>query len=290
VTRVALVVSRPAGGSDPAAIREVAATLGAIGHVEVLAPRSGADFDEEVGGAARRVDLLVVAGGDGTMNRALAAAAPCLDDLVLALVPMGTGNDLARTLELPLDARAAATAIVAAGVRSVDVGRASGSGADRLFLNACIGGFPIAVNEAIDADLKRRIGPAAFWVGGAKAALELERTDVRMNGVELSDCVAAGVGNGRTCGGGIPVWPSARPDDGLLAACALGASGHAAALALATRLRSGRHEELDSVATLRAERVRIESDPDMEINVDGELVGLHTPATFEVAGSVRLRA
>jgi diacylglycerol kinase (ATP) len=101
--------------------------------------------------------------------------------------------------------------------------------------------------------------------------------------------VAAGVGNGQTCGGGIRVWPSAAIDDGLLDGCALGASNHAAAVALAAKVKRGSHEELESVVTARAEKITIRSEPDIGINVDGELIGLRTPATFERVGAFRMR-
>jgi diacylglycerol kinase (ATP) len=208
---------------------------------------------------------------------------------VLALVPMGTGNDLARTLSLPLEPVDAARAIVAGAAGEIDLCHASGAGAERLFVNACMGGFPVEVNSAIDEDLKSRLGPLAFWFGGARAAAALTRTTVTMNGVGVDDCVAVGVGNGRTCGGGLAVWPRAAPDDGLLDGCALPATNHAAALRLAAKVRSGTHEELDEVRVERASSVHISSDPAVELNVDGELVGLRTPATFEVVGRVRIK-
>jgi diacylglycerol kinase (ATP) len=283
---VVLVASRSSGAVDGDALREVARNLAALDDVFSVWVEGERDIAE----AASADDVVVVAGGDGSINRAVNALGARLDDVVLGLVPMGTGNDLARTLGLPLDDPvAAARTIVEGSARPLDVGRASSAGVERLFVNACMGGFPVAMNRAIDEDLKKRLGPAAFWVGSAKAAVELERTRVAMNGTEIADCIAAGVGNGRTAGGGIEIWPTARPDDGVLNGCALGARNHAAALQLAARLRSASHEDLDSVATARAARISIESEPAIEVNVDGELVGLTTPATFEVAGSVRIR-
>jgi diacylglycerol kinase (ATP) len=202
---------------------------------------------------------------------------------------MGTGNDLARTLGLSFDPVRAATAIARGTVRAIDLGVATGAECRRLFTNACIGGFPVAVNQAIDPDTKRRLGPAAFLVGGAKAATELDRSLVRIDDVEVPDCVAAGVGNGRTAGGGIEVWPSAVPDDGVLNGCALGAPGRAAALKLAGLMRHGAHERLEHVATSAGPRITLHSDPPIEVNCDGELIGLRTPATFEIAGRLRVR-
>jgi diacylglycerol kinase (ATP) len=289
MSAVVLVANRSSGGADDDTIRTVRDVLSALGPVEVVVPPSAGSFEPDLQEAAAGCDLVVVAGGDGTMNLAANALAGRLADVALALVPMGTGNDLVRTIALPRDPVEAARAIVDGVLHDLDLGRVRGPGVDRLFVNACMGGFPVEVNQAIDDGLKRKLGPAAFWVGGAKAATELQRTTVVINEVEVRDCVAAGVGNGQTCGGGIRVWPSAAIDDGLLDGCALGASNHAAAVALAAKVKRGSHEELESVVTARAEKITIRSEPDIGINVDGELIGLRTPATFERVGAFRMR-
>ena len=287
--RIVVITNSTSGAANTERLDRVLDRLAALGEISLCEPKSLEDFDRDVRDAAHAVDTVVVAGGDGTMNCTVNALADRLDDLVFALVPMGTGNDLARTLGLPLDAEVSATRVVDGSVRTIDVARAFGEGVRRLFTNACMGGFPVAVNEAISAETKRRLGPAAFWLGGARAAAELERSTVRLNGLEIADCVAAGVGNGRTCGGGITMWPTAAPDDGALNGCALGAPNHARALQLAARVKSGSHEDFDGVVTELAPRITIDADPPMEVNVDGELIGLMTPATFEIAGRLRVR-
>jgi diacylglycerol kinase (ATP) len=290
-SRPVLVISNSAsGGSDPDALAFVERELAGLGPVSLLAPHSVDTFDREIAAAAAESDVVVVAGGDGTFNRTLNALRDRLADVSLGLVPMGTGNDFARTLALPRDARGAARVLVQETEREVDVWRARSFGVDRLFINACMGGFPVEVNEAIDEDLKRRFGPLAFWVGGAKAASDLTRYDVTMGGRSVPDCVAAGVGNGRTCGGGIRMWPEADPGDGLLDACALHADSVADALKLAATVKSGGHVGLDGVATFRGERIEVTSEPPIAFNIDGELVGLESPVVFERAGIVRVRA
>jgi diacylglycerol kinase (ATP) len=286
-----LVISNSASGaSDPEALARVERELARLGPVSMLAPDSVESFDREVAAAAGGRDVVVVAGGDGTFNRALNALRDRLADVNLGLVPMGTGNDFARTLGLPRDARAAARVLVQGIDREVDVWRARSSGVDRLFVNACMGGFPVEVNEAIDESLKRRFGPLAFWVGGAKAASDLTRYDIVIGGRSVPDCVAAGVGNGRTCGGGIRMWPEADPGDGVLDACALHADSVVDALKLAATVKSGGHVGLDEVTTLRAARIEVTSEPPISFNIDGELVGLESPVVFERAGTVRVRA
>lgn len=287
--RILLLSNESSGSSDSQVVESIGQELSALGSVTSLVPRSLESFDEEVSHAAHDADLLVVAGGDGTLNCTVNALRDGLGSVNLALVPMGTGNDFARTLEVSRDPLEAARVVVSGTERSIDVWRARGEGADRLFINACMGGFPVEVNEAIDEDLKRKVGPLAFVIGGAKGAADMIRYRVTINGKELDDCIAAGVGNGQTCGGGVRVWPQADPSDGLLDACVLSAEGVGDTIKLAATVRSGRHTGLEEVATLRAARIEISSEPAMEFNLDGELEELVSPVTFEGAGTITMR-
>jgi diacylglycerol kinase (ATP) len=273
------------GGADDELESDICTALKSAGQVSVIKPEKDT-FDDEVRTAARDADVVVAAGGDGTLNWTLNALGDSLDRTVLGLIPLGTGNDLARTLGLSEDPVEVAHGLSSGTRRRLDVGRARGPGVDRLFVNACMGGFPVDVNEAIDEDTKKKLGPLAFWFGGAKALRELTKSTVTVNGTRVTDCVAAGVGNGRTCGGGMEVWPQARPDDHELDACVLSASGIADAIALAAKVKRATHLELESVTATRASEIRFESEPPLEFNVDGELVGLRTPATFEIVSSV----
>ena len=282
-----LLIGNPASGSSDSDLLQTAArVLTGREPVTRVEPASVDTFAEEVRAAASRERTVVVAGGDGTFNRTVNALIDRRDDVVFGLIPMGTGNDLARTLRIAGDPVEAAKALVEADVSSIDVSFASGTGAESYFANACMGGFPVSVNEAIDDDTKRKLGPAAFLWGGVKALTDLQRWSVTIDGTEVPDCVAAGVGNGRTCGGGIEVWPEADPDDGSLDVYALPASNALETLKLGAKVRSGSHDELEDVAFARSSIVRIEAVPEMEFNVDGELVGLRTPATFEVVGKL----
>lgn len=287
--RILLFSNESSGSSDSQVVESIGQELSALGSVTSLVPRSLESFDEEVSHAAHDADLLVVAGGDGTLNCTVNALRDGLGSVNLALVPMGTGNDFARTLEVSRDPLEAARVVVSGTERSIDVWRARGEGADRLFINACMGGFPVEANEAIDEDLKRKVGPLAFVIGGARGAADMTRYRVTINGNELDDCIAAGVGNGQTCGGGVRVWPQADPSDGLLDACVLSAEGVGDTIKLAATVRSGRHTGLEEVVTLQAARIEISSEPPMEFNLDGELEELVSPVTFDGAGTITMR-
>lgn len=288
--RIVVLSSPRAGGADEDTVERARAVLARSGDVEVFQPSSKEAFDDEVRAAAAGARVVVVAGGDGTVSMTVNALADRLTDLTFGIVPMGTGNDLARTLRLPDEPEAAARILLDGTVRRVDVWRAVAPSVSRLFVNACVGGFPVAVDEAVGRKTKRLLGRAAYTVGALKAATRVERHTVQLAGRQVEDCVTAGVGNGRTAGGGTPLWPEANPGDGQLDACALGASGFPGAVRLALSVRRGRHTRLPGTLMARDRSFTIEADPAMEFNLDGELLGLRTPVTFERAGSMAIRA
>lgn len=279
----------PASGGAKADVHAaVEDALGELGDVSVCEPSSPEGLPGEVQAAAEGADLVVVAGGDGTVNHAVNALESQLEKKTFAVVPLGTGNDFARTIGIPDDPVDAAHGLRAGTERSVDVCVARGAGVERLFVNACIGGFPVEVDEQIDESVKKRLGPLAFMVGGIKALPGLERSRVAINAREVSNCIAVGVGNGRTCGGGVEVWPNARPDDGELDGAALCASNVAQAIALGAKVKRGTHEGTNGVTAVRAKEVSVTAEPPIEFNVDGELFGLKSPATFKVVARLRL--
>ena len=287
--RVLAVFNPKSGSADDTPREAILDSLGVLGAVRAVAPDED-EFPAAVDAGAAEADLVVVAGGDGTVNRTVNAIRDHLARVEVGVIPMGTGNDFARTMGMPQDPGEAARAVAANSGREVDLCEASGPGVARLFVNACIGGFPVAVDEHVDERVKRLLGPLAYVAAGAKAAADLSRSAVTLNGERVEDCVAAGVGNGRTSGGGIRVWPEADPRDGALDGCAMAASGLIETVKLAATVRGGSHVGLDGVVVRRAAEITIEADPEMEFNVDGELVGLTSPATFRVVGTLRVRS
>lgn len=290
MTRALLISNAASGGSDEEIVEGILAILRGEGPAIHVAPRSLDDFDAEVCAAAEDADLVIVAGGDGTLNCAINALSERLGDLVFGLIPMGTGNDLARTLELPSDAAEALGVALKGEERTLDVCLASGAGVERLFVNASIGGYPVQVSEGVDDRLKRMIGSPAYAIAALKEIPKLERFTATVNGVRTVDCVAVGVGNGKTCGGGTRVWPDADPSDGALDVCALSASGLGALLKVGATVSSGSHVGDEHSFTSRGNKVTIDAEPSIELNVDGELLGMKTPVDFSVVATTRIKA
>jgi YegS/Rv2252/BmrU family lipid kinase len=288
VTRVLVVLNAGSGSSDEMTPDRLAEALKPLGDALFASP-GGDGFAGEVRRAAETADLVVSAGGDGTLSRTVDALGGRLGDVTFAVVPLGTGNDFARTLGTPEDPLEAARAVAAGRERSIDVWRASGEGVERLFVNASVGGFPVEVDERVGDREKKVLGPVAYLTAGARTVASMERFTVRLDGRDVPDCLAVGVGNGRTVGGGIPLFPDADPSDGRLEGCALSASGAVGVTRLGLAVRKGKHLGLDGVVSASGDHIRIETDHPVELNVDGDLVGLKTPVDFRHAGRARFR-
>lgn len=244
-------------------------------------------------------DLVVAAGGDGTVhlvaNGLMQAGSTAATRPALGILPLGTGNDLARTLAVPIGAHPfeALDALRRAERRAIDVIRVSHDGDDgevtQYAINVCAGGFSGAVDEILTSEMKANWGPLAYLVGAMQALPDLADYDTRLawdGGPE--ERVAAYnvvVANARTAGGGKPVAPRANPEDGLLDVVVIRADADLARLA--ARVLAGDYLDDDDVVFNRVSRLHVASTPGMWFNVDGEL-RTNAPITFEaVPGALR---
>lgn len=269
------VILNPAAGraGDAADVVQRLASLPGATLVRTEGPGHAAALAR---GAAREgCERLVVAGGDGTVSEAVDGLGPGFGDVSLGIVPLGTGNDFARSVGLPLDPHSAVDALGSSRPRRVDVAGVDGWDAGFL-VNMAIGGFGGRVERHLTQDRKRRWGALAYvWA----AARELRRVPrhrvrIRLDGEELRmDAATVVVANGPRAGGGIPVAPRARVDDGLLDVVVLLHAPLPGLLRGIVRAFRGRH--LDSAGFLwrRARRISVSSTPGMWFNADGEHVG-----------------
>lgn len=227
-------------------------------------------------------DLVVVGGGDGTVGCAADLAAGT--DVTLGILPLGTANDLARTLELPRDVAAACSTVANGKVVDIDLGRVDG----RAFLNVASVGLSVGVTQALSPALKRRLGPVAYPVATLVAyrrhrpfRARLEFPDGDHEAIELDDLLQVAVGNGRHYGGGNAVSPTAGIDDHLLDVYAIERGRLHEHISLARLLKDGSFVHHDRVLHLTTRRLRLVTDPEQRVNLDGEIAAT-TPSVFEI--------
>jgi lipid kinase YegS len=213
--KVQLILNGKVAGND--ALRNAVVQQQAVGHrIKVRVTKKKGDarrFVAEAGGA----DLLIAAGGDGTLNEVVhglmglsKVARP-----VLGVVPLGTANDFATGCGIPRDPEEALALCMEGRAIPIDIGKAN----EHWFLNAASVGFGAEVTATTPSELKRLLGHAAYTVMGAILAMNVHHYHGRLT---LPDREITGsgpvaiVGNGRQTGGGVQVAPRARIDDGLL--------------------------------------------------------------------------
>ncbi len=287
-----MILNPAAGHGRSARFREDvhAAARAAWGEVDLsltTGPGHATSLAREAVGLVERV---IAVGGDGTVhevaNGLLTSGARALP--MLAVVPVGTGNDFAKMTGTAKRApKAAVEALAAGAVKLFDVGVAWGE----YFVNS--------LGVGLDADVARRVNLYKHWPGSAGyvvAALQaiVHRAPLRLR-VEAGAQSWSGpttvleIGVGPCAGGLFYLTPDARPDDGLLDVCAIGPIGLAFLLTRAHRVLSGRHISLKEVQMARANRVRITSeDGPLTAHLDGELrsPGHHVLEVSLLAGAL----
>jgi diacylglycerol kinase (ATP) len=244
------------------------------GHAEELARQA----------VEEGAELVVAAGGDGTLNEVVNGLSPDFDKARLGLLPLGTGNDFARSVGVPADLEQAMAILREGRVRRIDVGRATVGGKSRCFLNMAVGGFSGVVSEKA-SDAKERWGPLAYMRGALDALPELQafETSIVLNGAERLQVGTYNIviSNGRYVAAGIPVAPQAELDDGVFEVMIAPATTLPKLALLVPQVLLGQHLGSDLLLFRRATRIEIESDPPMAFNVDGELLGEES-SVFEV--------
>ncbi len=275
-----LALVNPKARRGGAALEPALARLRGGGRWEAVETFSGPD---EIGGdilrRAGEADALVICGGDGTLMRALPAVLKT--GLPLGVLPMGTANDLARTLGLPADLAEAAEVIARGHTRVIDVGSVNGTP----FFNVASIGLSVELTRSLTPTLKKRWGRLGYALAGMRVAARARRFSAWItdeDGVRSRvRTLQIAVGNGRHYGGGNVVEETAAIDDGHLDLYSL-QMRNVWKLALGLRtFRSGMHGAWTDVMTARGVEFDIETRTPRPVNADGEIV-CETPAHFRV--------
>ena len=224
-------------------------------------------------------DLLIVGGGDGSISEASRRLA--YRDMALGVLPLGTTNNFARTLGVPLNLAAAIDVLTGGKVADVDLGRAG----DAIFANLVSVGLSAHVAARVPHQLKRVVGRAAYPLTALAALPRHQAFQARItvgDQTRTLDTHQLNIANGSFHAGRL-ITGDTSADDRVLLVYRLGGPGRAALISATLRhaLRGARRTMTES-AFLAVSELRLETDPPVPIDVDGEIRG-RTPVRIELA-------
>lgn len=288
-----IITNADAGTAAAESLEAALDVLRAGTSIEVAATANPGELDGVLHGAGSR--RIVVAGGDGSLHAVVRALHRRreLADKVIGLVPLGTGNDFARGVDIPLDPADAAYVVLSGEVRKVDllvdeVGEVVvnsvhvGASAQASRVGA---GFK-SVLGAIG--LRRaNLGRLGYPLGAAVTALRPPalRLRVKVDGEVAQDLdqpvLMVALGNGPHAGGGAELTPDADPEDGRIDVMISRAVGPLARLGYAVRLRRAEHQDRDDVLYRRGTTVSVSGEA-FWCSADGEVYGPERQRTWRV--------
>lgn len=279
MTRRALLIVNGDSRSGAQALDVVTAGLRRRG-IEPLhrESRSRDDLPPLIASHAESVDLVAVAGGDGTLNAALPGLLAA--KLPLAVLPAGTANDFARTLGLPANLDEAMDVAAEGVTRRVDVGLVNAVP----FVNVASLGLSVDLARELSGDLKKRFGKLGYAIAAARTLSKAKPFRARIVAGERrvkALTLQIAVGNGKFYGGGNQVDEAAVIDDGQLDLYSLEFARAWRLVFMLKAMRFGQHRALEEIRNMRGAEFEVRTRRPRPVNADGEIV-TETPARFQI--------
>jgi YegS/Rv2252/BmrU family lipid kinase len=287
--RQGLLILNPKAGlrARPGTMDRVLAVAAHLGwHIEVRETDARGDATRLAAeAAARGLPVVLVAGGDGTLNEVIQGLAGT--ETAVGAIPLGTMNVWVRELGLPMDAAETVHDLLLGQVRRIDLGRVNG----RYFLLMAGLGFDAAAMHAVEGQPKQRFGPVAVLAAGALVAFRSHgsRLRVRADGrVFGTNALLLTIGNTRLWAGAVEITNRASAADGLLDVCIFPGRSLLTKLRHALLVFIGRHAEDPEVTYFQTRELQVAARPPLPLQVDGEPVGT-TPVTVQIVpGALRV--
>ncbi|RUS52527.1 hypothetical protein QI30_17375 [Kurthia sp. 3B1D] len=235
------------------------------------------DFAKEA--CKQQLDLVVLVGGDGTVHEGINGLAEQTYRPKVGVVPLGTVNDFARALSIPLDVEGAIACIGGPSVE-VDIGKLNG----RYFTNVvAIGSLPDSVGN-VSSEQKSMLGSLAYAWEGTKAAFQHETYsfDIDADGQQFSEeSLLVLVALTNSVGGMSTIADQAAVDDGYLHGFVVKSGSVLTIAKLMTKIAAGTFRDDKDVHAFRAHQMTINGPSDIQLNVDGDMME-HLPAHFSI--------
>ncbi|NGP46088.1 diacylglycerol kinase [Bacillaceae bacterium SIJ1] len=227
----------------------------------------------------RRYDLVIAAGGDGTINEVVNGIAEQSWRPKLALLPTGTTNDFARALHIPRSVDKAMEVIEAGHTASLDIGKVN----DTYFVNIAGAGKLTELTYEVPSKLKTVLGQLAYYLKGVEmlpfikpSYVEIEYDGKLFEGEVMLFLVS----NSNSIGGFEKLAPDALLNDGMFELIILKKTNVAEFIRIATLALRGEHIKDRNVLYTKASRVKVKTKDHMQLNLDGEYGG-DLPGEFE---------
>lgn len=279
MTRRALLIVNSKSRSGATQLRQAMTALEDAG-IEPVHRECGSreDLSPLIVAESGDADCVVVGGGDGTIN---AAALGVIErGIPLGILPMGTANDLARTLAIPTDLAGAARIIATGRTRRIDLGLVNGEP----FFNVASVGLSAELAQKLTRDIKRRWGRLGYGLVALNVlsqARPFHAIISSADGTARVKTLQIAVGNGRYYGGGNAVEKTAAIDDQHLDLYSLELQRAWKLALMARSFRYGEHGAWEEVRAIRAKEFEVRTRRPRPVNADGEIV-TQTPARFTI--------
>lgn len=235
----------------------------------------------------RRFDLVIAAGGDGTINEVINGLAEREFRPTLGVLPLGTTNDFARAVNIPRDIAKACDVLCEGIEMPIDIGKAN----SHYFVNIAGGGKLTELSYDVPSKLKTVLGQLAYYIKGIEMLPSLRPTKVKIEYDEHTfsgDIMLFLVSNTNSVGGFERIAPNARLDDGLFDLLILKETNLADFIRLASLASRGEHMNDPKVIYAQASRIKVESAEKMQLNVDGEYGGVMPGEIINLRRHLRL--
>ena len=276
----ALIIVNPAagGGRDLRLIPWIRERLSGRDDVELEVTGMPGDAERLAADASRAGRERVVAvGGDGTIQEVLNGIMTTDRRTALGVVPVGTGNDLARSLAIPRQREAAWTLALSGPVRRLDAAHATnGEGTFRWFASAGGIGFDAQVAASMAVRRGWQASRAGYLLTTLAELRRFENRPIRLTvdgEAEDLEVLFVAIANGSYYGGGMRIAPDASPDDGRLDVCVVGNVSRLTALGQIPNLYRGTHVRHPAVSMRTGATVSIDGDSETRVHLDGEPFG-----------------
>ncbi|MDM5250413.1 MULTISPECIES: diacylglycerol kinase [unclassified Lysinibacillus] len=228
----------------------------------------------------RGFDIIIAVGGDGTLNEVVSGVSPFENRPKVGLIPMGTTNDFARAVQIPRNIADAVEIIIKGETLPVDVGLLNG---ERYFINIAAGGRITELTYEVPSKMKTMLGQLAYYLKAVEMIPSIKASHMRIEydgEVFDGDAMMFLCGLTNSVGGFEKLAPDASINDGYFTLIVLKKVSLPEFIQLAAMALRGEHLNDDRVIYKKASVVKVSTEDEIHLNLDGEYGG-DAPATFE---------